>query len=136
MFLNEPYWTYDVICIPTMHRMDDVIIYILQACINNCYIPTWLGGWVKFGYIPTWFGDWCMYESLVIGRSYSHSWVIKSCYSFKNIFTDFACSQGEHGWYSASQHVKGGSLIREFSMCLGGAWSMFIFIYSDMEVLI
>ena len=46
-------------------------------------------------YIPTWLGDWCMYELLVIGRLYSHSWVIESCYSFiKYICRLYMCSGG------------------------------------------
>ena len=48
--------------------------------------------------IPTWLGDWCMYESLVIGRPYSLSWVVESCYSFEKYFC-------------------------RLCMCLGGAWT-------------
>jgi len=39
----------------------------------------------------------------------------------ENIFVDSASAQGEHGWFSASQHEQRRSLIREFSMFLGGA---------------
>ena len=46
-------------------------------------------------YIPTWLGDGCMYESLVIWRSYSHSWVIESCYYFGEYFCRLClCSRG------------------------------------------
>ena len=41
--LNESYWTNDVICIPTLHGMDDVMFIVFLSCINNWYIPL---GWV------------------------------------------------------------------------------------------
>ena len=49
----------DLFCFPTMPGMDDVIFLFYHV------------GWMsQFWYIPTWLGDGCMYESLVIGRSF------------------------------------------------------------------
>ena len=67
--LNESSWTNDVICIPTLHGMDDVI-FLVFAMYKQLVDPH-LVGWIsQIWYIPTWLGDGCMYESLVIGRSF------------------------------------------------------------------
>jgi len=46
--LMNPFWSYDVICTPTMHGKDDVIF---QSCINNWYLVyPHLVGWMSQAY--------------------------------------------------------------------------------------
>lgn len=52
-----------------MHGMDDLMFLVFDMYKQLIYPH--LIGWVsQIWYIPTWLGDGCMYESLVIGRSF------------------------------------------------------------------
>jgi len=52
-----------------MHEMDDVMFLVFDMYKQLIY-PQWVGWMSQIWYIPTWLGDGCVYDSLVIGRSF------------------------------------------------------------------
>jgi len=65
-----------------MHEKDDVII-VISVMYKHLVYPHFVAWMNQIWCIPTWLGDLGMHESLVLGKSYSPSLVIESCYSFE-----------------------------------------------------
>jgi len=90
----------------------------------------------QYLYILTWLRDVCMYESLVIGRSFK----IESCTSYRTSFLkilpivkgsmkntiqqykDSTCTQWEHGQIGTPWDIQRGSSFRNFSRYSRGVW--------------
>jgi len=68
-----------------------------------------LVGWMsQYWYIPSWLEYGCMYESLVIGRSFMMYKVMFLL--VEHIFVHLAYSQGEHGQHNRAKisgHTQG-----------------------------
>ena len=61
-----------------------------------------LAGWMsQYCYIPTWLVDGCMYESLVIGRSFMMYKVMFLI--VEHLLADLAYSQGESGYHNRAE---------------------------------
>ena len=66
---------------PTMPGMNDVMcLFVMCKLLIYPHLVGWMS---QFWYIPTWLGDGCMYESLVIGRSFM---MYRVMFFLKNIF--------------------------------------------------
>ena len=125
-----------------MHGKDDVIISISVMYKHLVYphLVGWMSqngvsplGWVDESKwcIPTWLGDRCMYESLVIGSSYSLSWVVESCYSFEKYFCRLCMCSGEAqmDWYILA--CTKGELNQRFQHVLRGSMENIVYIKKE-----